>query len=566
MKIIFSLGISLIMLQTCFAQPVHKVITLNSLLEEMSLDGQPARFPDPFYTALQASSYNRVSISPDTEDWFANGDGHGYIREEMINGKKAYVIMEQEGPGCITRMWTPFFYQSLENHTGPSISIYIDGAKDPVLSENFIGLLTGRSFVKPPFAGVTARAGTFYLPIPFAKRCKITLDQPPFYYCVNYRSYPSGTVVQSFSRKVFETAQVSLRRAAVALTDQAEDRGKLISYFSGKIKAGDSAVFTLPSGTRAIDRLQFQIRTPVSAGMLRHILLKISFDDQETVWCPLGDFFCSGDTLNCFRTKYLNVSGNMLTSRWVMPYRETARISLVNESHQDLDIASGAALRSWNWDDRSMYFHAGWCDYGYLPGDKLRDLNFIHINGKGILAGDALMVLSPSIGWWGEGDEKIYIDKKDIRRRFPSHFGTGTEDYYGWAGGEVPTGKDTFSMPFGANVRNGNPVNPRGYNICTRNRILDVIPFTETLKFDMEASPNYGTHHYDLLTYAMTTYWYGEPGAVSNRKADLRNLKQDLMSLPQIDILEREIKKGNIMLNADHLDSCIRALTAAPGS
>ena len=32
-------------------------------------------------------------------------------------------------------------------------------------------------------------------------------------------------------------------------------------------------------------------------------------------------------------------------------------------------------------------------------------------------------------GWWGEGDEKIYVDGED----FPSHFGTGTEDYYGYA-------------------------------------------------------------------------------------------------------------------------------------
>jgi hypothetical protein len=38
---------------------------------------------------------------------------------------------------------------------------------------------------------------------------------------------------------------------------------------------------------------------------------------------------------------------------------------------------------------------------------------------------------------------------------FPTHFGTGTEDYYGWAGGEIPTRKDEFSTPFLANARVG---------------------------------------------------------------------------------------------------------------
>jgi hypothetical protein len=80
----------------------------------------------------------------------------------------------------------------------------------------------------------------------------------------------------------------------------------------------------------------------------------------------------------------------------------------------------------------------------------------------------------------------------------------------------------------------------------------------------MEASPNYGTHHYDLLTYAMMTYWYGEPGVISNREPDIQSIKQKLMTLQEIDVLEQEIKKGNVLLNAARLDSNIRILTAAP--
>jgi hypothetical protein len=65
-------------------------------------------------------------------------------------------------------------------------------------------------------------------------------------------------------------------------------------------------------------------------------------------------------------------------------------------------------------------------------------------------AGDNICVLNPLPWWWGEGDEKVYVDD-DFDRNFPSHFDTGTEDYYGWAGGLHPTRADEFSTPFLAN-------------------------------------------------------------------------------------------------------------------
>ena len=67
---------------------------------------------------------------------------------------------------------------------------------------------------------------------------------------------------------------------------------------------------------------------------------------------------------------------------------------------------------------------------------------------------------------------------------FPTHFGTGTEDYYGWAGGVVPTRQDEFSVPFLANVRVGGlDGHTTGFNICTRTRSLDAIPFTRAPRF-----------------------------------------------------------------------------------
>ena len=43
--------------------------------------------------------------------------------------------------------------------------------------------------------------------------------------------------------------------------------------------------------------------------------------------------------------------------------------------------------------------------------------------------GNMYQISNPVPNWWGEGDEKIYIDGE----KFPGTFGTGTEDYYGYA-------------------------------------------------------------------------------------------------------------------------------------
>ena len=163
-------------------------ITLESLLKEMTNRGQLARYPEVNYASLQTSSYNRASIAPDKPGWFADSDGTSWIREEDIGGRKEYVIMEHTGSGCITRMWTPFFYYHFKDRTCPKIRIYIDGNNKPVIEDNFISLLTGKSFIRPPFANLPARAGVCILPIPFGKSCKIALDKKPFYNIINYRA------------------------------------------------------------------------------------------------------------------------------------------------------------------------------------------------------------------------------------------------------------------------------------------------------------------------------------------------------------------------------------------
>ena len=405
--------------------------------------------------------------------------------------------------------------------------------------------------IHAPFATFTARAGVCFLPIPFAKNCKITLDDKAFYNIINYRGYPKNSIVESFSKDLYTKDTPQLKNTAELIESTAPLKGEWINSEENVIKPNDSLTIELPQGTHAVNSLTFRLNPKSGLQSLRSTIVRMTFDGKQTVWIPLGDLFCSPDTINPFKTRNLIVlkNGNM-SCNWIMPYSSTAKLTLINLQEKEISISVSVNIGEYTWNDRSMYFHANWNNVGILPGNHFYDMNFIDITGKGVLAGDALTVLSPGVGWWGEGDEKIYIDEADVIRKFPSHFGTGTEDYYGWAGGVNPTGADQFSKPFGSNVRIGNQINPQGYNTCMRNRLLDNIPFNNRLVFDMEASPGTDIRNYwNLLSYSMVTWWYGMAGAKSNRTPQRQQAKQQMMSVPEIERLQQMVRDSILIFN-----------------
>lgn len=514
-------------------------ITLQSLLREMTDRGAAARFPQPRYQSLQASSYNRASTNRQQPDqtvngWFADSDGIGFIRTETNQGKQEWVLMEHAGPGCITKMWTPFFWYDFNNHTGPNIRIYLDGADTPVIDESFIKFTRGEGSVRPPLATATARAGDSYLPIPFARSCKITLTGKSFYNIINYRAYPEGTMVETFSRAVWEAAQAELAAAGDQLTAPTTN---ISPSPTRQIPPGGVCVEKPSSGKQAVRQFSVWIEgAQAHPERLRTTVLAMNFDGEETVWCPVGEFFSSSDSLHPLQTWQRTVtSDGRMTCRWVMPFEKAAEIRLLNLAREPVTVQFQVEIMPWTWDARSMHFHANWRPDDVVPGTPFQDWNFIDIKGEGVFVGDAWTVLNIQGSWWGEGDEKIYVDGA-WEAGFPTHFGTGTEDYYGWAGGEVPTRKDEFSVPFLANVRVGGLDGfTTGFNICTRTRSLDAIPFTRRLVFDMESS--FGTdirNRWNLLGYSAATFWYAKPGAVHNRPALPERASRPIHSLEEL--------------------------------
>jgi hypothetical protein len=547
-----------------------ETISLSSLLSEMSNPATLARFPSPPYQQLQASSYNRQSIArdqpeQDTSGWFADSDGVSWIREEEHDGRHEWVIMEHTGPGCLTRIWTPYFYYDFNNRVGPRIRIYLDNSPTPAINENFIELLTGNSWpdgygpspnkqnnLQPPspFAGFTARAGDLYLPIPFAQSCKITLDDKAFYNIVNYRAYPHGTRIQTWTAKIHQQSRQQLEQTAARLLDpQTPPLHTPTATPTKSIAPHSDLQLPLPPGPAAIQTLVIQLdpeQIRSHPELLRQTILTANFDHEQTIWTPLGDFFGSPNTLNPFHTQTRTVDPEgTLTCRWVMPYANQASITLKNLSDSPVHATITAHPIPWTWDNRSMHFHANWRSDHIQPGNQFVDWNFIDVHGQGVLVGDQWTVLNLTQGWWGEGDEKIYVDHAYDEQKFPDHFGTGTEDYYGWAGGVNPTREDQFNHPYLANILVGStPHNSTlGFNICTRQRALDAIPFNSRLRFDMEASPGVDQRNpWNLLGYSAVTYYYARPGSHNNRPPNPQAATAPIMSLENLQQQSAQLK------------------------
>lgn len=519
-------------------------VSMQSLLREIVDRKQLVEYPESIpYKAMQASSYNRASVSPDQPGWFADSDGVFCIRtEKNRKGETEWVLMEDKGPGAITKIWAVCFYYGLDDTTGANLKIYLDGEDEPTINCNFFEFVKGESFVKPPLAMETRRAGNSYLPIPYAKSCKVTMDKKVFYNIISYRSYPQGTSVRTFSMDEYNQSQVLIDSVGHVLErgvygDLASTKNTEAYSFHKTLRPQEKETLLIRKKQKAIEQLVFQLDAEDFDQALRSTVLKISFDGEQTVWTPLGDFFNIGVGLKTYQMweRAVQEDGTMIC-RWIMPYQHIAELEIENMGKQDIQMSVTAKVMPYTWNDRSMYFHSSWRMDNPTPGFPLFDYNLVNVKGKGIYVGDQFTVLNPEEGWWGEGDEKVYVDDDT----FPSLFGTGTEDYYGWAGGVVPNPEDEFYTPFLSNVRVAAP-NSMGYNTCTRTRVLDAIPFNRQLDFNIESSGSNRTSWFHLQ-YAVNTYWYAKPGASCNRKPLPEMASRKIMTLKELQVYNEKCK------------------------
>ena len=487
-------------------------VSLGSLLREMGSMDETTRWPEPAYVCRQTSSYDRRAVTPGTPEWFSNNDGFGFIRRDTLQGRPVKILFDAEGPGAITRIWL-----TTTNPAG-TLRFYIDDLEEAAWIVPAYDLMQfgipelGRGLLQPHTSYVAGVKGgsTLYLPIPYARRCVVALEEPagmsgiPHYYHFNYRTYPPDTEVESFSlASVLRHAREIAGADARMVAPDDRPRGRSVDA-RALLQPGDTLRVSLPDGARVVTRAQFDLSCDSAAygRLMEQLVVSATFDGTQTVWAPLSGFSGGGMGAPTVASWFLESDGRgRVVSRWPMLYRRTGEMSLCNVSDTVCDVAVSVNVSRYDWDERSLYFHACWKREDNLPffqsADKCYDWNFVTLSGRGVYRGDLLALFNHSRTWYGEGDEKIWVDGED----FPSHFGTGVEDYYNGSWAPVVP----FHTPFGGAPR-ADLANSQGYNAFFRTRNLDAIPFERTLKFDMEML---GWRD-NKVDYATTIFWYGD--------------------------------------------------------
>lgn len=245
----------------------------------------------------------------------------------------------------------------------------------------------------------------------------------------------------------------------------------------------------------------------------RALLLRVYYDGAEkpSVEAPLGDFMGVGNgALANFSSAVSSTSswGRSMNFWWRMPFRKSARVTITNDSKTRCD--SFYYYLDWqkveSLPDDTVYFHARYRqDYPARPGDY----TILETTGRGHYVGTVQSVFQMETGWFGEGDDRFYIDGEET----PSLRGTGTEDYYGDA-----WGFRAFSYPYnGVSVWEG--YMPGDRVTAYRWHVPDPVPFKKSLKVSIE-------HHGSIFTDAgmqlgqfierddwvsSVAYWYQDP-------------------------------------------------------
>lgn len=292
--------------------------------------------------------------------------------------------------------------------------------------------------------------------------------------------------------------------------------------------------------------------------LLRDAVIRMYWDNEKlpSVEAPLGDFFGLGHTLPppfymerrfVITSAALTVGINerAMNCYWPMPFQRAARIEVFNNGSRTLriiyfhvDYELGAQP------ENCGYFHARFRQERELHGQDLMNLDgkdnyvLLETEGRGHYAGCFLYVDSGPGGWWGEGDDMIFIDHDPM----PTINGTGTEDYFNnaWCY-HSPFSYPYFGCPLLHKREDGG-----SYTTMYRFHIPDPVRFSTHIKVTME-------HYWDAertVSFTSVAFWYQDrpvPSgpALPHGKANYSLLHgekgQKPPTLPDVDVTALEV-------------------------
>lgn len=233
------------------------------------------------------------------------------------------------------------------------------------------------------------------------------------------------------------------------------DREEQSNFDNFNVAPGETHVVMDEKGPGVITHMWFTFLGPepqdwASKGSANHqeMLLRAFWDGsaRPAIEAPIGDFFanCFGQRREVISSPVIVEDGDSYNCFWQMPFRKSARIEIVNQSEKPISL---------------LYYNIDWIKKDELPQDTPyfyaqyrqeypvqsgKDYVVLETKGKGHYVGTVLAVRTRSPAWFGEGDEKIYIDGEAK----PSIWGTGTEDYFLSAWGLKEAGTPYFGVPY----------------------------------------------------------------------------------------------------------------------
>jgi len=473
-----------------------------------------AELPAAGETSAEWTSHDRSStydsVTGEYLNWGANNDGSGVIRIQPDGGA---VLAEMSGPGCIWRIWagTP-----VAGH----VQIFLDGSNAPAVDLAFQDYFNGTQapFTYPSLVYTACKGLNSYLPIPYNVSCRVVAyGNRNTYYHFNYSTFAADVAVPTFTRNLTAAEQGALAKADDFLmnhlgSDPAGVRnGEKTVTTTNMIGPGQGVALMNFSGEGAITAFKVRVNDLTNASdqwaALRALTVSMSWDGETnaSVWAPLGDFFGTA----CGYIPYASLPLGMQTNGWMycywyMPFASGAQIVINNDGRvaRNLNVAITRAPLTKPIDSLGR-FHAKWNRGVYVTSHgRSPDFRFLDTSGKGRFVGLALHVyqtvdLTPG-PWWGEGDEKFFVDGE----KMPSWFGTGSEDYFGFSWGTPGYFSKAYHTQ--ALAPNGTLYAP-GNRALNRFHITDNVPFQTAFEGCLE---KWCYTNDTITTYGVMPYWY----------------------------------------------------------
>jgi hypothetical protein len=286
-----------------------------------------------------------------------------------------------------------------------------------------------------------------------------------------------------------------LKESTLLQVSSADTSGGNNDYIS--IPAGRTATLADLKGPGIIVQFWLTVDSP-DPYFLRRLVLRMYWDDESnpSVEVPLGDFFGTGFQYKQWISPLLGMSSGGYYSYFPMPFRQRARLEVVNQTGMDVHsfyYHIDYRVLEESLDPDVAYFHAEW--RREVRTDPSRPYTILDAVGEGHLVGVNLNMQSYDRGLgYLEGDEMIYVDGDTT----PSLRGTGTEDFFnsGWY-----FSKGEFSAPYHGLILKDET---RGRIAAYRFFVSDAVSFRKSLQVTIE----HGDRNTEIADYSSTAYWY----------------------------------------------------------